>query len=167
MATIFNNCLWASGRIDEFPCDANAVEAMSMSIAAGAIGLLSVGCLVRKLKTSPRGKAFLRTEYKYLTLFVVVFFALLLSLYTLEPPSGDEFDGVRYSCSFLAGAFLSALTGYLGMIVATDANVRTTQACRQARARSSVAGCIYWRCRNGNVCGRFRSTRLIAHVLPR
>jgi len=114
-----------------------------MSIAAGSIGLLSVGCLTGRLKRSPRGndlmneisdkiksgaKAFLRTEYKYLSLFVVVFFALLLILYTLEPPSGDKIDGVRYACSFLAGAFLSALTGWLGMIVATDANVRTTQA---------------------------------------
>lgn len=143
MATIFNNCLWASGGQDGFPCDASAVEAMSLSIAAGGFGLLSVGCLVGKLKASPRGnalmneisdkiksgaKAFLRTEYKYLTLFVVVFFALLLILYTLEPPSGDKVDGIRYSFSFLAGAFLSALTGWLGMTIATDANVRTTQA---------------------------------------
>lgn len=143
MATIFNNCLWASGGQDGFPCNASALEAMSLSIVTGVVGLLAVACLVRNLKSSPRGndlmneiadkiksgaKAFLRTEYKYLTLFVVVFFSLLLILYTLEPPSGDKMDGVRYSCSFLAGAFLSALSGWLGMIVATDANVRTTQA---------------------------------------
>ena len=142
MATIFNNCLWASGGEDGFPCDANAVEAMSLSIAAGVFGLISVGCLVGKLRTAPRGnalmneisdkiksgaKAFLRTEYKYLTLFVLVFFALLLILYTVQPPSGDKLDGVRYSCSFLAGAFLSAASGWVGMLVATDANVRTTQ----------------------------------------
>lgn len=116
---------------------------MSMSVAAGIVGLLAVVYLVGRLKRCPRGndlmneisdkiksgaKTFLRTEYKYLTIFVIVFFALLLILYTLEPPSGDKLDGVRYSCSFLAGAFLSALTGWLGMIVATDANVRTTQA---------------------------------------
>ena len=96
-----------------------------------------------QVKKSPRGTptmntisdrirsgaiAFLRTEYKYLTAYVLVFFALLLILYTVEPPSGYKTDGIRYAGSFLAGAFLSAGTGWAGMLVATDANVRTTEA---------------------------------------
>ena len=72
--------------------------------------------------------AFLRTEYKYLASFVLVFFSLLLILYTVEPPSTYKTDGIRYATSFLAGAFLSAAAGWAGMQVATDANVRTTQA---------------------------------------
>ena len=73
-------------------------------------------------------KTFLRTEYKYLTVFVFVVFAILVILYSIQPPSGDRTDGIRIGASFLAGAFLSALAGWQGMIVATDANVRTTQA---------------------------------------
>lgn len=79
-----------------------------------------------KIKSGAR--AFLTTEYKYLAGFVFVVFGALLVLYTVDPPSGDETDGIRYAASFLAGATLSALAGWGGMVVATDANVRTTQA---------------------------------------
>lgn len=72
--------------------------------------------------------AFLRTEYKYLTAFVSVFFVLLLVLYTIQPPSSWKSDGIRYAASFLAGALLSAAAGWFGMLTATDTNVRTTQA---------------------------------------
>lgn len=99
-------------------------------------------CLT-SLKKAPRGtdhmnklsdqiksgaRAFLTTEYKYLTGFVIVVFAVIVILYTLEPPSGDRTDGIRYGACFLAGAILSASAGWGGMSVATDANVRTTQA---------------------------------------
>lgn len=73
-------------------------------------------------------RAFLSTEYKYLSAFVFVVFAVLLILYSVDPPSGDRTDGIRYGACFLAGAMLSALAGWGGMAVATDANVRTTQA---------------------------------------
>ncbi len=73
-------------------------------------------------------RAFLITEYKYLARFVVVVFAVLVILYTIDPPSGDSTDGIRYGGCFLAGAILSASAGWAGMVVATDANVRTTQA---------------------------------------
>jgi K(+)-stimulated pyrophosphate-energized sodium pump len=73
-------------------------------------------------------RAFLTTEYKYLTGYVVVVFSVLLVLYSADPPSGDRTDGIRYACCFLAGSSLSAAAGWGGMAVATDANVRTTQA---------------------------------------
>jgi K(+)-stimulated pyrophosphate-energized sodium pump len=96
-----------------------------------------------KLKKAPRGndkmnrisdqiksgaRAFLMTEYKYLAYFVAVAFAALVLLYSLDPPSDDHTDGIRYGACFLAGAILSASAGWGGMAVATDANVRTTQA---------------------------------------
>lgn len=99
--------------------------------------------ILRQLQKAPRGtetmnnisdkiksgaSAFLTTEYKYLAIFVTVVFAALVILYSLDPPSGDRTDGIRYGACFLAGALLSAAAGWGGMAVATDANVRTTQA---------------------------------------
>jgi K(+)-stimulated pyrophosphate-energized sodium pump len=73
-------------------------------------------------------RAFLYTEYKYLSFYVIVVFGILLLLYTLDPPTGNRTDGIRYATCFFVGASLSALAGWGGMSVATDANVRTTQA---------------------------------------
>ena len=79
-----------------------------------------------KIKSGAR--AFLKTEYQYLSIYVVVVLIVLVVMYTLDPPSGDRTDGVRYAACFGAGALLSAAAGWGGMVVATDANVRTTQA---------------------------------------
>jgi len=129
--------------MSDFPKDADPIHAVSLGIAAGAAGLLMTLFLNKKLKEAPRGNelmnkisdqiksgatAFLTTEYKYLSCFVVVIFVVLVVLYTLDPPSGDKKDGIRYASSFLVGAILSAAAGWGGMAVATDANVRTTQA---------------------------------------
>jgi Na+/H+-translocating membrane pyrophosphatase len=73
-------------------------------------------------------RAFLVTEYKYLAIYVVFVFAVLVLLYSLDPPTGNRTDGIRYGGCFVVGSSLSALAGWCGMSVATDANVRTTQA---------------------------------------
>jgi len=70
--------------------------------------------------------AFLKTEYKVLAIFVIAV-AFLLGYSN----SGREDSSWLISLSFILGAFSSALAGYLGMIAATKANVRTTQAARQ------------------------------------
>jgi Na+/H+-translocating membrane pyrophosphatase len=72
--------------------------------------------------------AFINTEYYYLTFFVAGVSIALIIIYTLAPTSGYRTDGLRYAGSFIVGAALSALAGWGGMKVATDANVRTTQA---------------------------------------
>jgi K(+)-stimulated pyrophosphate-energized sodium pump len=79
-----------------------------------------------KIKSGSR--AFLVTEYSYLSIYVVVVFAIFILMYTLDPPTGDRTDGIKYASCFLAGSLLSAAAGWGGMDVATDANVRTTQA---------------------------------------
>jgi len=128
---------------DAFPCSEDTIVLVSMGIAAAGIGLFMVFFLLQELKKAPRGtdhmnkisdqiksgaRAFLMTEYKYLSIFVIVVCVILVILYTVDPPSGDELDGVRYAACFLVGALLSAGAGWGGMAVATDANVRTTQA---------------------------------------
>ena len=69
-------------------------------------------------------------------MFVLLVFAVLVIIYSLDPPSNllsvgenlDRADGIRAGGCFIAGAALSAGAGWAGMAVATDANVRTTQA---------------------------------------
>ena len=82
-----------------------------------------------KIKSGSR--AFLKTEYYYLSFYVVVVFAVLLILYTVDPPSGDRTDGIRYAGCFVVGSALSAASGWCGMSIATDANVKTTQAAKE------------------------------------
>ncbi|MBW7885826.1 MAG: sodium/proton-translocating pyrophosphatase, partial [Caldilineaceae bacterium] len=61
--------------------------------------------------------AFLRREYTYLAVFVVVV-ALIIG----------AFIGWQTAVNFVTGALISAGAGYLGMYVAVRANVRTTAA---------------------------------------
>ncbi len=68
-------------------------------------------------------KAFLTTEYKVIAAFVAV---IATALYFLGAPD----DAGRTPICFVAGAFCSALAGWLGMNTATHANVRTTAAAR-------------------------------------
>ena len=69
--------------------------------------------------------AFLRAEYRVLTLFVFVVAAVLGVAYFGDPARGWQIAG-----AFVLGAFLSAAAGWAGMKVATNANVRTTAAAR-------------------------------------
>lgn len=75
--------------------------------------------------------AFLRAEWKILGGFVVVAGILLAWSGTTVTTSSPVI-----AISFLIGAFLSAFAGYLGMRIATKANVRTTQAARTSLAQA-------------------------------
>ncbi|MDH5602761.1 MAG: sodium-translocating pyrophosphatase [Cyclobacteriaceae bacterium] len=69
--------------------------------------------------------AFLRAEWRVLGIFVVIASILLAWSGTLVEHS----DWV-IALSFIIGAFFSAFAGWIGMNIATKANVRTTQAAR-------------------------------------
>jgi K(+)-stimulated pyrophosphate-energized sodium pump len=69
--------------------------------------------------------AFLKTEYKYLSLFVICV-AILLGVSN----AGLEDSNAFIALSFILGAFCSGTAGWIGMRVATKANVRTTAAAR-------------------------------------
>lgn len=69
--------------------------------------------------------AFLKAEYKVLVVFVIVV-AALLAYSGANSVDSSPLVGL----SFIVGAFCSALAGFIGMRVATKANVRTTQAAR-------------------------------------
>ncbi len=74
-------------------------------------------------------RAFLRQEYRVLVVFVVVVAALLAFA-----NMNQEGSSWMIALSFIVGAFCSALAGFIGMNVATKANVRTTQAARTGLA---------------------------------
>jgi len=75
--------------------------------------------------------AFLRAEWKVLSYFVVVAGILLAYSGTTVHTSSPVI-----AISFVVGAFLSAFAGFLGMRIATKANVRTTQAARTSLAKA-------------------------------
>ena len=87
------------------PGDANMVE-IAAQIQEGAL-------------------AFLRAEYRVLSIFVLAVAAILGLAYYGDPGRGWEIAG-----AFVVGAASSAAAGWIGMKVATNANVRTTAAAR-------------------------------------
>lgn len=83
--------------------------------------------------------AFLRREYKWLSVFVVVVAVALAGIYMSQAPetlatnTGGLFSATTMalvSLSFVVGAVCSGFAGWFGMKVATLANVRTTNAAR-------------------------------------
>ena len=85
--------------------------------------------------------AFLRAEYKTLAWFVAIV-AILLAV------SQGENSSPLIALSFTVGAVCSALAGFIGMKVATKANVRTTNA-----ARTSLNQALNVAFRGGSVMG--------------
>ncbi len=84
--------------------------------------------------------AFLTTEYKILAIFVVILAAVL------AVALGDI--GAKTSIAFVCGAVLSAGAGWLGMKVATQSAVRTTEA-----AKTSLAAALDVAFSSGAVMG--------------
>ena len=78
--------------------------------------------------------AFLKAEWKVLGVFVVIAGALLAWSAELEAVA-EHTDWV-IAISFLIGAVFSAFAGWIGMNIATKANVRTTQAARTSLSQA-------------------------------
>lgn len=70
--------------------------------------------------------AFLKAEYKLLTIFVIIA-SIVLAGITFIPGVQTH---LLIVVAFIFGAFFSALAGNMGMKIATKTNVRTTQAAR-------------------------------------
>ncbi|MFM7824139.1 MAG: sodium-translocating pyrophosphatase, partial [Bacteroidota bacterium] len=75
--------------------------------------------------------AFLKAEYKILTYFVILASMLLAWL-------GSSHENSHWSIgiAFVVGAFFSALAGYIGMRIATKANVRTAEAAKTSLSKA-------------------------------
>ncbi|MCE7041522.1 sodium-translocating pyrophosphatase [Dyadobacter sp. CY312] len=114
--------------------------------ALGIIGLLVMffkrGWVVRQDSGTPEMKeiadaiadgalAFLKAEWRVLIVFGIIVSILLGYSGTLV-----ENSSVFIGASFIAGAFISAFAGYIGMNIATKSNVRTTQAARTSLTKA-------------------------------
>lgn len=75
--------------------------------------------------------AFLKAEWKVLTYFSIIAAIVLAFSGTMVETSSPVI-----AISFLIGAFTSAFAGYIGMKIATKANVRTTHAARTSLAKA-------------------------------
>jgi K(+)-stimulated pyrophosphate-energized sodium pump len=75
--------------------------------------------------------SFLKAEYKVLSVFVIAVAILLFF-----KGSSEENSSGMVALSFVVGAICSALAGFIGMKVATKANVRTTQAARTSLGKA-------------------------------
>ncbi len=81
--------------------------------------------------------AFLRAEYKILAIFVAIV-AVLLTVTGMgqKNAAGVATSSGLIGLSFVLGAICSALAGFIGMRVATKANVRTTNAARTSLGKA-------------------------------
>ena len=82
--------------------------------------------------------AFMKTEYKYLLLFVAVLVVLAYSFLSTES-----------AIAVVVGALCSSLAGFIGMYAATKANVRTATAAQKDGAAAALSVSFY----GGSVMG--------------
>ena len=82
--------------------------------------------------------AFMKTEYKYLTVFIVVLVIL-----------SQMFLGTETAIAVVVGAACSSLAGFIGMYAATKANVRTATAAQKDGAAAALSVSFY----GGSVMG--------------
>ncbi len=98
------------GRVNKASVGTDKMKEISSAIAEGA-------------------KAFLTSEYKILAIFVVVLFVAI----------GFGIGNWWTAISFLVGALFSTVAGYIGMSVATKANVRTANAARETGMNKALS----------------------------
>ncbi|MBC7552920.1 MAG: sodium-translocating pyrophosphatase [Taibaiella sp.] len=75
--------------------------------------------------------AFLKAEYKVLTYFVIIAGILLAVM-----GNSSVNSSWMIALAFIIGAFFSAFAGFIGMRIATKANVRTAQAARTSLSKA-------------------------------
>ncbi|WP_219414878.1 sodium-translocating pyrophosphatase [Pseudonocardia nigra] len=91
--------------------------------------------------------AYLNRQFRTLGVFVVIVFVLLFAL-----PAEDMGERIGRSIFFVIGAVFSATIGYLGMWLATRANIRVAAASREAGGREKAMRVAF---RTGGVVGMF------------
>lgn len=97
--------------------------------------LEDIGLLVRA-----GAYTFLKTEYRVLLRFVGVVTALLILFFPAPIWISDPFENILMGLAYVAGSFLSAAAGWIGISIATIANVKSATAARNGLQLSFMAG---------------------------
>jgi K(+)-stimulated pyrophosphate-energized sodium pump len=91
--------------------------------------------------------AFLKQEYKIMAIFMVVFAAIIAVL--IDDHHTDYVnEGVYTAVAFIFGAIISIASGFIGMKIATQGNVRTT-----VSANQSISSAFNVAAHSGSVMG--------------
>ncbi len=91
--------------------------------------------------------AFLTQEYRYMIYFMVAF-AVLISFLVDDPHTANLNEGMYTALSFLLGAGVSMISGFIGMKIATIGNARTT-----VSAKTSISKAFQVALHSGAVMG--------------
>ncbi len=114
-------------------------------LGASILAIITVLLLIRSILSREQGTevmrriarqiqlgaaAFLKREYTYIAVVVALIAVLMLI--------ARRYFGYRSAISFVGGAFVSGAAGYIGMTIATRANVRTTFAAQNAGMKGAL-----------------------------
>ena len=110
------------------------MELLALPLVCGIISLVSLGFIAKNIISKDSGNkkmkeiashieegamAFIKREYKYLSVFIVCVFLLILI-----------FLSYKTAIAFLLGSTFSMFAGFIGMKIAVKANVRTASAAK-------------------------------------
>lgn len=113
-----------------------------LSYGEGTPNMQEIGRAVQEGAT-----AYLNRQFRTLAIFAAIVFVLLFAL-----PAEDLGERIGRSIFFVVGAVFSAIIGYLGMWLATRANIRVAAASREPGGREKATRIAF---RTGGVVGMF------------
>jgi K(+)-stimulated pyrophosphate-energized sodium pump len=164
--------LAAEGGYQEFSLGAGEMFWLYFSALTALIALATGFMLMRGVLAADQGTpkmreianaiqegaiAYLRRQFKTIAVITVPLAAIvfLTSTTVLQPGGGEALSyfesGLYRTLAFVAGAFMSGLTGFIGMSLAVRGNVRTAAAARSG----SLPGALKVAFHTGGVAGMF------------
>ncbi len=94
-----------------------------------------IGGLIRK-----GAFTFLKSEFRILAIFVAVVFLIIILIFPKPIWESNVTDNIFAALTYVIGSFLSGLAGFIGISIATIANVRAASEARKGLAPSYMAG---------------------------
>jgi K(+)-stimulated pyrophosphate-energized sodium pump len=170
--TVFASIVAAEGGYQEFVLGNSEMLVLWLSVAAALIAIVVGFVLMRGVLAADQGTpkmieialaiqvgaaAYLRRQFKTIAVIMIPVAAIvfLTSTEILEPDGVVALtkaeSGLFRTLAFIAGAFLSGLTGFIGMTLATRGNVRTAAAAKSG----SLPAALKVAFRTGGVAGMF------------
>jgi len=171
-----SDVLAAEGGYQEFILNGGEWTVLVLSGLAAILAILVGLVLMRDVLAQPQGTptmieiakaiqegawAYLKRQFRTIAVILVPL-AVIVFVTSTDVPKPDDFtggsgglgfaaSGAARTAAFVAGAFMSGLTGYIGMTLATRGNVRTAAAAREG----SLPRALEVAFRTGGIAGMF------------